>query len=59
MVVASLVGTETEAGYYAAAISLATLATMLIRTVSEVLFPSMAEAGGRNDHTGLAVQTDR
>lgn len=58
MIAAQFFGTPIEAGFYAAALSLATPATMLARTVSQVLFPSMAEAGGREDPTSLRRQTD-
>jgi len=58
MIAAQFFGTDVEAGLYAAALSLATPATMLARTVSQVLFPSMAEAGGRKDATSLRRQTD-
>ena len=58
MIGAKLAGTEHEAGLYAAALSLATPATMLARTLSQVLFPAMAEAGGRGDNESLRRQTD-
>ena len=58
MVGAHMAGTSQEAGMYAAALSLATPATMMARTMSQVLFPAMAEAGGRKDATSLKRQTD-
>ena len=58
MIAAHFLGSDLEAGFYAAALSLATPATMLARTVSQVLFPSMAEAGGREDPSSLRRQTD-
>ncbi|OMH35189.1 lipopolysaccharide biosynthesis protein [Tersicoccus sp. Bi-70] len=58
MVSAQLAGSPQDAGLYAAALSLATPATMLARTGSQVLFPSMAEAGGRQDTASLRRQTD-
>lgn len=58
MIAAKMVGTAQEAGMYAAALSLATPATMMARTLSQVLFPTMAEAGGREDHGSLRIQTD-
>lgn len=58
MIGAKLVGTDHEAGLYAAALSLATPATLMARTLSQVLFPSMAEAGGRGDEASLRNQTD-
>ncbi|MEH0111014.1 lipopolysaccharide biosynthesis protein [Tersicoccus sp. MR15.9] len=58
MVSAQLAGSANTAGLYAAALSLATPATMIARTGSQVLFPSMAEAGGRQDATSMRRQTD-
>ncbi|MHA7305442.1 lipopolysaccharide biosynthesis protein [Arthrobacter sp. TMN-49] len=58
MLGAHLVGTELEGGYYAAALSLATPATMLARTLNQVLFPVMAEAGGRGDASTMRGHTD-
>ncbi|WP_406832499.1 oligosaccharide flippase family protein [Pedococcus sp. KACC 23699] len=58
MIGAHLVGSQTGAGLYAAALSLATPATMLARTLSQVLFPTMAEAGGRGDTDALRRQAD-
>ena len=54
------VGTgNAEAGLYAAALNLATPASMLAASLSLVLFPSMAEAWGRGDLTAFHGQTDR
>jgi O-antigen/teichoic acid export membrane protein len=47
-----------DAGLYAAALSLATPASLLSRSVSLVLFPSMSEAHGRDDRASLRAQTD-
>ena len=48
-----------EAGQYAAALNLATPASMLAASLSLVLFPSMAQAWGRGDHAAFHTQTDR
>jgi putative peptidoglycan lipid II flippase len=48
-----------DAGQYAAALNLATPASMLAASLSLVLFPSLAEAWGRGVHAGLRAQTDR
>ncbi|WP_315913016.1 lipopolysaccharide biosynthesis protein [Arthrobacter sp. lap29] len=58
MIAAKLVSSAHDAGMYAAALSLATPATMMARTLSQVLFPTMAEAGGRGDASSLKTQTD-
>ncbi|MGO4453174.1 lipopolysaccharide biosynthesis protein [Arthrobacter sp. RAF14] len=58
MIWANFVGTKVDTGHFAAALSLATPATMVARTFSQVLFPSMAEATGRNDSASLRRQTD-
>jgi putative peptidoglycan lipid II flippase len=47
-----------EAGLYAAALSLATPASLLSRSFGLVLFPSMSEAHGREDRASLRAQTD-
>jgi O-antigen/teichoic acid export membrane protein len=47
-----------EAGLYAAALSLATPASLISRSFSLVLFPSMSEAHGREDRASLRAQTD-
>jgi putative peptidoglycan lipid II flippase len=48
-----------DAGQYAAALNLATPASMLAASLSLVLFPSLAEAWGRGDHATFRAQTDR
>jgi O-antigen/teichoic acid export membrane protein len=59
MVVAKLVGSGEEAGQYAAALTLATPASLLAGSLSLVLFPAMAEAWGRGDVTSFRWQTDQ
>jgi O-antigen/teichoic acid export membrane protein len=56
---AKLSGGDADAGQYAAALNLATPASMLAASLSLVLFPSMAEAWGRGDHEAFHQQTDR
>lgn len=56
---AKLVGGDAEAGQYAAALNLATPASMLAAALSLVLLPSMAEAWGRGDHAAFHAQTDQ
>lgn len=58
MVIAGSVGTPDAAGAYAAALTLATPASMVARSLSLVLFPSMASASGRADHASVRRQTD-
>lgn len=58
-IAARLTAGVSEAGQYAAALNLATPASMLAASLSLVLFPSLAEAWGRGDHTGFRSQTDR
>jgi hypothetical protein len=58
MVVSRLVDTKADAGQYAAALSLATPASLLAGSLSLVLFPSMAEAWGRGDRDGFRRQGD-
>jgi len=58
MVIAHGVGTGVEAGMYAAALTLATPASMLARSFSLVLFPAMAQAAGRDDLAGVRRQTN-
>jgi O-antigen/teichoic acid export membrane protein len=48
-----------EAGQYAAALALATPASLLAVSLSLVLFPSLAEIWGRGDVRGFRAQTDR
>jgi putative peptidoglycan lipid II flippase len=50
---------DADAGQYAAALNLATPASMLAASLSLVLFPSMAQAWGRGDHASFHEQTDR
>jgi putative peptidoglycan lipid II flippase len=58
-ITAKLTAGNAEAGQYAAALNLATPASMLAASVSLVLFPSMAEAWGRGDVIDFHAQTDR
>ena len=57
-VLARAVNSPHDAGLYAAALSLATPASLLSRSFSLVLFPSMSEAHGRDDQASLRAQTD-
>ncbi len=56
---AKLAEGDAAAGQYAAALNLATPASMLAASLSLVLLPSMAEAWGRADHAAFHAQTDR
>jgi len=58
MVVAHAVGSASDAGMYAAALTLATPASMLSSVLSLVLFPSMAHASGRGDQVSVRRQAD-
>lgn len=58
MLVAQAVGTGNASGMYAAALTLATPASMLARSFSLLLFPSMAKATGRKDLDSVRRQTD-
>ncbi|MFC9917626.1 lipopolysaccharide biosynthesis protein [Agromyces binzhouensis] len=58
MVIAGSVGTPDAAGAYAAALTLATPASMVARSLSLVLFPTMAQATGRADAASVRRQTD-
>ena len=58
-ITARLTAGVAEAGQYAAALNLATPASMLAASLSLVLFPSLAEAWGRGDHAAFRNQTDR
>ena len=58
MVIADAAGTPQAAGAYAAALTLATPASMLARSLSLVLFPTMAQATGRADHESVRRQAD-
>ncbi|WP_162830207.1 lipopolysaccharide biosynthesis protein [Amycolatopsis palatopharyngis] len=55
---AKVVGGDADAGQYAAALNLATPASMLAASLSLVLLPSLAEAWGRGDHAGFHAQTN-
>ncbi len=59
MVAVRRVASLEEAGQYAAALALATPASLLGASLSLVLFPSLAEAWGRGDVAGFRSQTDR
>lgn len=56
---AKLADGDADAGLYAAALNLATPASMLAASLSLVLMPSLAETWGRGDHAGFRAQTDR
>ncbi|PRX47764.1 putative peptidoglycan lipid II flippase [Prauserella shujinwangii] len=56
---AKLTAGNAAAGQYAAALNLATPASMLAASLSLVLLPSLSEAWGRSDHEGFRAQTDR
>jgi putative peptidoglycan lipid II flippase len=58
MVIANWVGTGDEAGWYAAALSIATPASLLSSVLSLVLFPTMAHASGRDDDGSMVRQAD-
>jgi putative peptidoglycan lipid II flippase len=58
-IVAKLVGGNANAGQYAAALSLATPASLLAGSLSLVLLPSLSEAWGRNDHVAFRAQTNQ
>lgn len=58
-IAAKLIGGDVGAGQYAAALNLATPASMLAASLSLVLMPSLAETWGRGDHAGFHAQTDR
>jgi O-antigen/teichoic acid export membrane protein len=59
VIVAGLVDTDAHVGQYAAALALATPASLLAGSLSLTLFPSMAEAWGRRDFAGFRRQTDQ
>lgn len=59
MLIATAVGSATDAGMYAAALSLATPAAMLGSVLALLLFPAMARATGRNDLAAVRFQADR
>ncbi|AKT50872.1 hypothetical protein ADJ73_05345 [Arsenicicoccus sp. oral taxon 190] len=52
-------GTDVTTGHFALALSLATPASLVARSLQVVLFPRMAHAHGRGDHAELARQTDQ
>ncbi|MFQ6172015.1 lipopolysaccharide biosynthesis protein [Oryzobacter sp. R7] len=58
-ITAKVTSGDADAGQYAAALNLATPASMLAASLSLVLFPSMAEAWGRGDHSTFHARTDR
>ncbi len=58
MIIARASDGAARAGQYAAALALATPASLLAGALSLVLFPSMAEAWGRGDRLGFRRQTD-
>jgi O-antigen/teichoic acid export membrane protein len=58
-IAAKLAGGDSNAGQYAAALGLATPASLLAASLSLVLLPSLSEAWGRADHTAFRAQTDR
>lgn len=58
MVIAQTTSSPTDAGLYAAALSIATPAAMLGSALSMSLFPSMAQASGRGDASALRRQGD-
>jgi putative peptidoglycan lipid II flippase len=58
VIVAGVVDTDAHVGQYAAALALATPASLLAGSLSLTLFPSMAEAWGRRDVEGFRRQTD-
>lgn len=57
-IAAKLAGGDASAGQYAAALSLATPASLLAGSLSLVLLPSMSEAWGRADLAGFRAQTN-
>jgi len=59
MIVARLSDGAANAGQYAAAMSLATPPSMLVGSLSLVLFPSMSEAWARNDLEAFRRQVDK
>ncbi|HEX5402999.1 MAG TPA: lipopolysaccharide biosynthesis protein [Pseudonocardiaceae bacterium] len=58
-IAAKVSGGNANAGQYAAALNLATPASLLAVSLSLVLLPSMSEAWGRTDRTEFHAQTDR
>lgn len=58
-IVARLVGDDSGAGQYAAALSLATPASMLAASLTLVLLPALSETLGREDPAAFRVRTDQ
>jgi putative peptidoglycan lipid II flippase len=58
-IAAKVAGGNTNAGQYAAALNLATPASLLAVSLSLVLLPSMSESWGRADHAAYYAKTDR
>ncbi|MDF2146609.1 lipopolysaccharide biosynthesis protein [Knoellia sp. p5-6-4] len=58
MIVAKAVASPHDAGLFAAAMTLATPASLLAGSLSLVLFPTMAESWGRGDRVQFHTQTD-
>lgn len=58
MVVARSIGTPEQSGEYAAAVSLATPASMISSVLALTILPTMAHAVGREDRESLRRQTD-
>lgn len=59
MIAAVVVAGRHDAGFFAAAMTLAAPAAMVANSLAMVLFPSMAEAFGRGDQQSLERQLDR
>lgn len=58
MLIAHGTSSPDDAALYAVALTLATPLSMIARSFSLVLFPSMARAAGRADHSSMRRQTD-
>lgn len=58
-IAAKLAGGDAAAGQYAAALSLATPASLLAGSLSLVLLPSLSEAWGRGDRAAFRARTDQ
>src|SRR6202000_3252848 len=58
-IAAKVAGGNGSAGEYAAALSLATPASLLAGSLSLVLLPSLSAAWGRGDKAGFRAQTDQ
>ena len=58
-IAARLAGGNADAGQYAAALTLATPASLLAGSLSLVLLPSLSETWGSGDLAGFRAQTDR